>query len=261
MSLAYQFIAQRPTLREVLDHPFFTQNEIPAFIPSSAHDIIPTWRNLDTEASKHNLALLRKAVLLEDEVDSPEPSDDTSDSSPSNTQSRANFAPSFAQQERDFQHAVQPGSPISALLQSAKQPLLTVPRESVNLIKRLNAVRDTEPTLAPKRSKTIMRVISEDKLQDKVKVSPRLRTRSDTAKTEIENQKARIVAQIAGALPSSSPTLPDEEVASSKKAPGVVSGPSAGRVAPVPSGEHHLMMFLQDADSHSEKSNIDGWHA
>ncbi|KAG8820902.1 Cell cycle serine/threonine-protein kinase cdc5/MSD2, partial [Serendipita sp. 401] len=136
--------AQRPSLREVLEHPFFTAGLVPASIPSSAHDIVPSFRNLTLANSRQNLVAIREAALLHDR-----PSDEEEDDLYSVQAAKSSPPPpvpntSFAQQEHEFQKAVQPGSPISVLLHSAKQPLVVAPRDSENLIKRLTAARERE---------------------------------------------------------------------------------------------------------------------
>ena len=110
---------------------------------------------------------------------------------------------SIAQQEKEFQKAVQPGSPISALLSSARQPLLmgtsgTGPagaRESP-LLRKLQAVK--ESPLGRTVTRGLDGIIEENEPQGKRRVEEEdqqeeLRLR----KKELEAQKARIVAQMA----------------------------------------------------------------
>ncbi len=100
---------------------------------------------------------------------------------------------SIAEQEREFQKAVQPGSPISALLSSARQPLIVAPnRGEVPLIRKLQQVpprgERALPALPPRTTLANIEEVEED---------PKRR--------EIESQKARIVAQMVppGSAPSS----------------------------------------------------------
>jgi cell cycle serine/threonine-protein kinase CDC5/MSD2 len=112
---------------------------------------------------------------------------------------------SIAQQEKEFQKAVQPGSPISALLSSARQPLLmgmgssgtgsAGARESP-LLRKLQAVK--ESPLGRTVTRGLDGIIEEDEPQGKRRVEEddqqeELRLR----KKELEAQKARIVAQMA----------------------------------------------------------------
>jgi hypothetical protein len=102
-----------------------------------------------------------------------------------------NMTSSIAQQEKEFQKAVQPGSPISALLSSARQPLLMGPNNNVNgardspLLRKLQAVK--ESPLGRRPPMTGLNGIMADPVDEEA----RIRTK------ELEAQKARIVAQMA----------------------------------------------------------------
>lgn len=147
--------SQRPTLHEIVDSTFFSQGPVPAFIPTSAHDAPPDFRHITRQASDTNLRRLRRAVLMDVEFGSPsvlqkqardvaakvnghlKAQEDASaariaqrDLAAASSKQRdppRNMATSVAEQEKEFQKAVQPGSPISALLSSARQPLLVGP--------------------------------------------------------------------------------------------------------------------------------------
>lgn len=107
---------------------------------------------------------------------------------------------SVAQQEKEFQKAVQPGSPISALLSSARQPLLmgTAAQGGAGgnghenqLLRKLQAVKES-----PLR-RGMTRGSGE---QDGVIGGLRVREDEENetrARKELESQKARIVAQMA----------------------------------------------------------------
>ena len=103
------------------------------------------------------------------------------------------IASSIAQQEKEFQKAVQPGSPISALLSSARQPLLVSASSTGNLRDR-NDARDSPLFIrklqAAQRDSPLRRVakMDADGGEDE-------ETRA--RKKELESQKARIVAQMA----------------------------------------------------------------
>lgn len=97
---------------------------------------------------------------------------------------------SIAQQEKEFQKAVQPGSPISALLSSARQPLLMGPNNGNGvrdspLLRKLQAVK--ESPLGRRPPMRGLNGIPEDPMDEE----NRIRTK------ELEAQKARIVAQMA----------------------------------------------------------------
>jgi cell cycle serine/threonine-protein kinase CDC5/MSD2 len=99
---------------------------------------------------------------------------------------------SVAQQEKEFQRAVQPGSPISALLSSARQPLVmstNTNRESP-LLRKLQAVSKESP-LRGRGSRVLQNIAEEDGVVLREKGGDELR------KKELEAQKARIVAQMA----------------------------------------------------------------
>ncbi|KAH9009185.1 kinase-like domain-containing protein [Lactarius hengduanensis] len=81
----------------------------------------PDFRHLSPLVSQANASRLRQAYQLDGEVE-PATARDIEPPAPS-----ASDASSLTQQEREFQKAVQPGSPISALLSSAHRPLMVAP--------------------------------------------------------------------------------------------------------------------------------------
>ncbi|KAJ2915776.1 hypothetical protein MD484_g4652, partial [Candolleomyces efflorescens] len=145
--------SERPTLHEIIEHPFFTQGPVPAFIPQSAHDGPPDFKGMmiGRRESEANLRKLRRSAWLDEDVEDErefgavshhqrDAQRDARDAATTGTGTgigkrepagRASHAQhittSIAQQEKEFQRAVQPGSPISALLSSARQPLLVGP--------------------------------------------------------------------------------------------------------------------------------------
>ncbi|KAF9449780.1 Pkinase-domain-containing protein [Macrolepiota fuliginosa MF-IS2] len=181
--------ALRPTLHEILDHFFFTQGPVPSYIPSSAHDFPPDFSNITAPMSENNLRRLRRFALL----------DQGSNMGPSNSgtlpqsSSGKTMTSTIQQQEKEFQKAIQPGSPISALLSSARQPLVMGvsqspsdgmpsapnPKESA-LLRKLQAAKES-----PLRRNYINADDGQDGEEDK------------RARKELEAQKARIVAQMA----------------------------------------------------------------
>ncbi|KAF8068666.1 kinase-like domain-containing protein [Lyophyllum atratum] len=197
----------RPTLHEIVDHIFFTHGPVPSYIPTSAHDSPPDFRHITRSQSQSNLRRLRRYGLLdEDQVTSiavpkaPPPSSDASSIGKTMTSS-------VAQQEKEFLKAVQPGSPISALLSSARQPLLMSSnggqpgsaRESP-LLRKLQAVKES-----PLRRSTMRGTnepLDEGGAHDGPPGFGRVREEhlieeARVRKKELEAQKARIVAQMA----------------------------------------------------------------
>ncbi|KAF8524388.1 kinase-like domain-containing protein [Hysterangium stoloniferum] len=186
---------ERPTLHEILDHPFFVDGTVPPYIPVTAQQKAPCFQPISRQQSLVNLSNLRKRSLLDQ--------DQTSELSVSTGASvkggRSNHGPSIAQQEREFQKAVQPGSPISALLSSARQPLIVTtsasPRENGPMLRKLT---NNPPPLSGKGKQAVMSPLKapltdireEDDAEEPVKPN-----------RELESQKARIVAQM---VPSSS---------------------------------------------------------
>ncbi|TDL22776.1 Pkinase-domain-containing protein [Rickenella mellea] len=187
---------ERPTLHEILDHTFFTHGIVPGYVPASAHDFPPDFRHLTRSQSLTNLARLRKQALLdEDQVTGiavPNASASSIYSAPSKTKVAPNMT--VAQQEREFQKAVQPSSPISALLSSARQPLMVGPQ------------RDREPPLIRKlqaaqkeRSESHARAAGGGLAQPPNglhNIVEEALEEEQTRKKELASQKARIVAQM-----------------------------------------------------------------
>lgn len=181
---------QRPTLHEILDHSWFTRGIVPACIPVSAHDTTPDFRQITLSVSQQNLATLRKHAGLDDEVGSiavpsaPEPGESKLRSA----------STSLAQQEKEFQKAVQPGSPISALLSSARQPLLVAPaitRGEQPLFRKLQAAKVEQARASPGRA---LRGARLEALQEEHDAAGN--KAEEQRKKELESQKARIVAQM-----------------------------------------------------------------
>ncbi|TFK73378.1 Pkinase-domain-containing protein [Pluteus cervinus] len=196
----------RPTLHEIVDHPFFIHGTVPSAIPSYAHDRAPDFRHITRPMSESNLRRLRRSSLLdEDQVTTiavpkaPAPSAPGSSLPASSAgMSAKSITSSIAQQEKEFQKAVQPGSPISVLLSSARQPLIVGPAagpggNGENLMRKLQAVRES-----PLRKVVAQRAMIAD---DENAPTPRIRDEHDEEtrlrKKELESQKARIVAQMA----------------------------------------------------------------
>lgn len=202
----------RPTLHEIIDHPFFVQGTVPSYIPTSAHDSAPNFRHISRAASEANLRRLRRYSLLdEDQVTSiavPRApiSATTSASSGLMPGPAKSMTSNIAQQEKEFQKAVQPGSPISALLSSARQPLLMgttgapAERNQENpLMRKLQAVKESPLRRVAMRG--MNGILEEEGGPVGLGVGARVREQQEeemrVRKKELESQKARIVAQMA----------------------------------------------------------------
>ncbi|KAM5543681.1 hypothetical protein V8D89_002932 [Ganoderma adspersum] len=218
--------AQRPTLADIVAHAWFGAGTVPGYIPASAHDAPPDFRHVSRAMSAANLARLRRASLLDDDqassiaVPSAPPSSAHGGGMGMGRGARGPTA-SLAQQEKEFQKAIQPGSPISALLSSARQPLLVapqnahanmnangMPRGEQPLLRKLQAAK--EGVKSPGRGKAgaggvgrglqeIAEAVAEEQEQDEYGARV-----EELRKKELESQKARIVAQMVP-VPGSAP--------------------------------------------------------
>ena len=190
---------------------------MPPYIPTSAHDGPPDFRHITRTASDTNLKRLRKYALLDVDFSQPSPPSAAGPSSGTGTAPSAklaanvkNITTSIAQQEKEFQKAVQPGSPISALLSSARQPLLmTNPGANGNvrespLLRKLQTVKESplgrravtralDGTIEERELTGRRRPIATSSQDEGDHEEEELRLR----KKELEAQKARIVAQMA----------------------------------------------------------------
>lgn len=202
--------SQRPTLHEIVDHSFFTQGPVPSYIPTSAHDSTPDFRHITKAVSDSNLKRLRKYALLDVDQSAVPPSSMPASMSSGGLAASKSITTSIAQQEKEFQKAVQPGSPISALLSSARQPLLmgnaggagtsgTDPagaREG-HLLRKLQAVR--ESPLGRTVTRGMDGIVEENEPQGRRRTEETEHQEAELRlrKKELEAQKARIVAQMA----------------------------------------------------------------
>lgn len=189
--------SQRPSLHEIIDHVFFTESTFPSFIPTSAYDTAPDFRNVTRAASKANYETVRRKALLDEEEE-----DEMEEDVPERLPSSKTATSSIAQQEKEFQKAVQPGSPISALLSSAKQPLMRSngtanggnPRDSP-LFRKLQAASHAKSPLGPGAKAAMGRAAGRG-LHDIAESEDRNPEILERRK-QLEAQKARIVAQMA----------------------------------------------------------------
>ncbi|KAI0027458.1 kinase-like domain-containing protein, partial [Vararia minispora EC-137] len=193
-SILAQDPRDRPTLHVILDNVFFTRGTVPAYVPNSARDQAPDFSYISRPMSRANLARLRKAALLDEEASISVPgATQPSQQQPSQLSSRSGarsdgaetVSSSRAQQEKEFQKAVLPGSPISVLLSSARQPLIVAPQGAQReepLLRKLQAVAKD-----PKSSRGTMAGVHQPEGEDEYEMG-RLK--------ELQSQKARIVAQM-----------------------------------------------------------------
>ena len=189
---------QRPTLHDILDHGFFTQGTVPSYIPMTAHASVPDFRHISRQQSEVNLKRLRRYALLDEDqaklIAVPRHPARIPASASGGTLAKS-VTSTIAQQEKEFQRAVQPGSPISALLSSARQPLVmstNTARESP-LIRKLQAAAKESPARA-RGGRGLQNIAEED---EGVVVRRSERGQVEMRNKELDAQKARIVAQMA----------------------------------------------------------------
>jgi hypothetical protein len=201
---------ERPTLRSIIDHAFFTRGIVPGFMPVTARDAPPDFRHISPLVSQANLARLRQTCHLDGEV-VPDTSRNTEPPAPSASSATS----SLAQQEREFLKAVQPGSPISALLSSARQPLMVAPaggatiRGEPTLLRKLQAAKKEaarSPAHVNKVGGRLQEIAEEGGLGDGLE-----RREEEVRMKELQSQKARIVAQMVPAQASRAPGSPFED--------------------------------------------------
>jgi len=190
---------QRPTLVEIIASPFIDYGVVPSFVPLSAHDAPPDFRYITRPMSIVNLAKIKKAALLDDDqvTNIAVPSAPSGNAQPDRATNPVTS--SIAQQEKEFQKAVQPGSPISALLSSARQPLVmstTNTTKESPLFRKLQTAKETKSS--PLRTVRSTRALGD--IEEEEQEAPR-GTREKNfdlqRQKELESQKARIVAQMA----------------------------------------------------------------
>ncbi|KAI9061979.1 Pkinase-domain-containing protein [Trametes sanguinea] len=195
---------QRPSLHDIVDHAWFTTGTVPGYIPTSAHDAPPDFRHISRQMSEANLARLRRYAWLDEDQSTSiaVPSAPTATTSSNSTKARG-VTSSLAQQEKEFQKAVQPGSPISALLSSARQPLIVAPpapagtRGEQPLLRKLQAAKDSVKSPGRPSRLGLQNIAEEHEDEYGARVE-------ELRKKELESQKARIVAQMVP-VPGSAP--------------------------------------------------------
>jgi len=217
---------ERPTLHNILDHAFFTRGIVPGFIPVSSRDAPPNFRHISPLVSQANLARLRQTCQLDGEV-----APNTSRNSEPPAPSVSSATSSLAQQEREFQKAVLPGSPISALLSSARQPLMVAPaggttiRGEPTLLRKLQAAKK-EAARSPAKANKVGNKLQEIAEEDGPGPGDGFERREEEVRMkELQSQKARIVAQMVPAQASRVPESPFEDT---ENVPVPASEPAQG---------------------------------
>ncbi len=191
--------SQRPTIHEIVAHSFLSTGVFPSYLPETIHDSIPNFHRIDRASSQINYRNVKRAALLDDDqISSIAVPKSTSSASSSSGAVSKNVASTIAQQEKEFQKAVQPGSPIAALLNSARKPLVMSTagggggvKESP-LMRKLQASRPPVASpLGPGRgyTKRGLQGIQEEETEQ--------HQRERAKQKELEAMKARIVAQMA----------------------------------------------------------------
>ncbi|KAE9410055.1 kinase-like protein [Gymnopus androsaceus JB14] len=183
---------QRPALLDAVHHSFFTTGTFPPSVPTTAYDVIPDFRTITRNASEANFCRVRRAALL-DETTVPSAS----------TESAMSDVPARSQ-EKEFQQAVQPGSPLSALLKSAKRPLLRSngppDTKEAPLFRKLQAASANPSPLRQGSGPGSTRAVAANALghiAEEDDVNDELGKKRKNRAKELEAQKARIVVQMA----------------------------------------------------------------
>ncbi|CAK9787068.1 unnamed protein product [Cutaneotrichosporon oleaginosum] len=207
MSILNRDPLERPTLDEILEHSWFHDGPFPSHVPVSANDGPPDFFNLNAAQSRRNFDNVHRRAAGQTETATP----------PQPPRVEA-LGTSILAQQRDFKAAVEPGSPISALLNSARQPLVQAPAGTKNsaLLRKLNEA-GAASTLSPGRRGTGQRVpasvsgpapssrppamdnVAEDAEEEEdegVDPGPETPERPGSGR-ELAQQKARIVSEMA----------------------------------------------------------------
>ena len=221
---------ERPSLHNIVDHAFFTHGIVPGYIPVSARDMPPDFRHISSLVSQANLTRLRQMCQLDSD-----PAPTSSQNSEPPLPSASSASSSLAQQEREFQKAVQPGSPISALLSSARQPLMVAPaggttvRGEPTLLRKLQAAKKEaarSPAKANKAGGRLQGITEEGGAGDAFE-----RREEEVRMKELQSQKARIVAQMVPAQMPNAPESPFEDAENVPvQAPEIAQGERRARM-------------------------------
>jgi polo-like kinase 1 len=104
--IAADMIEERPTLEAILQHRWFHDGPFPPYVPVTAFDCVPSFEHLTTAQWRRNFesALQRSKFGAHATIATP-------------ASRRDDLGPSIIQQDKDFRYAVQPDSPVGALIQ------------------------------------------------------------------------------------------------------------------------------------------------
>ena len=209
--------SKRPTLTEIVEHPFFHEGCFPRTIPPTARDTAPDFSHVPQSTWAINLARARRHAMGGAAVE-VQP----------NTTADQQTAEA-AKVEQDVQRVLDPGSPIAELLHSARKPLTVSPagsNEAKDALRRgqdrrVEELQQREKASASGRRRSVSFAAddpdSKENVQDVGKVSP------------VDKSKARLVQRM---MASRSPRT-------SSAAPRVAANGSPSRLrdeipAPVP---------------------------
>lgn len=136
----------RPSLEDILHHAWFSAGPFPTSIPSSALYTEPEFPEMSLEEIKHNKRLVKKKSGIGANLPLRVPKAETVATT---REVGKEVEKAIREQEREFNKAVQPDSPISALLRSAKKPPVVAPvhapgsraGESSNLLPKFQALQ------------------------------------------------------------------------------------------------------------------------
>jgi len=123
--------AERPSLIEIMNHPWFRCGTFPTLVPPTATEVDPCIPHLSHEQSLRNFELVKAASHWNPHADDLA-EDDAEDIDPATSEKRAReqlreqeaHEEQRDQMDKAFERAIQPGSPISNLIKAGRQPLV-----------------------------------------------------------------------------------------------------------------------------------------
>ncbi|GAK64750.1 pkinase-domain-containing protein [Moesziomyces antarcticus] len=227
--------AKRPTLVQIMNHPWFQCGPVPLTIPPTALEGTPFLPPVTARESARNLEMLKRQAnwndraddLLEDAAaageayaDAQEPVEVVLDAR-SELEQAEHAEERREKMDREAHHAIQPESPISALLKAGRQPLIKAPAPPPQSL-----ARSTASSLAKQLSSLTLSRHTQPAVADKENANPmappppaaaarpefgRMYSRNANAGVDDDNaralqQKARLVTSVAA--PGSLPTRP-----------------------------------------------------
>lgn len=126
----------RPTLMQIMHHPWFTCAPIPLFIPSSGTKMVPYLTLPQTEAeSRRNLQKVKELSGWRDDADDEVEEEEMTEEQRKLTAKEKRRAQEKAEEERErmdqeFERAIQPGSSLAAFLAMGRQALSKAPAQT-----------------------------------------------------------------------------------------------------------------------------------